>query len=261
MEITKVEIIKPEIPENWDYELEDKKFDELIYGWRRLTTDVVSDLWIFYNKLKVQGERRDLSENSDKLPAWLEWLESKGISDKTPLNHFKKLGWIEGKPIVSLFTGNNEWYTPGEYVELARKAMGKIDLDPASCDEAQKIIKAKKYYTIEDNGLEQEWEGNIWLNPPYSGKEIIEFIDKLIEELPNIEQAIILTNDNTDTSWFHKLVKVSSALCLLNGRVKFYNKNEKSAPTNGQTFFYIGPNIGKFNTEFRNIGIIMTKYD
>ena len=173
---------------------------------------------------------------------------------------------IEGKEkqtIVQLFTGNNEWYTPGEYIELARKTMGKIDLDPASSDVAQKTIKATKYFTIDDNGLNQEWKGNIWLNPPYSGKEIIEFVDKLIGEyeIKNVKQAVVLTNDNTDTSWFHKLVKISSAICLLNGRIKFYNDNEVSAPTNGQTFFYLGNNLGNFKREFKNIGIIMTKYD
>ena len=42
-----------------------------------------------------------------------------------------------------------------EYIELARKTMGSIDLDPASNSEAQRIVKAKKYYDIEINGLNQ----------------------------------------------------------------------------------------------------------
>ncbi len=163
--------------------------------------------------------------------------------------------------IVTMFTGNNEWYTPDEYIELARKTMGIIDLDPASSDVAQKTIKAKKYFTIEDNGLDQEWKGNIWLNPPYSGKEIVLFIDKIINEyqIGNIKQAIVLTNDNTDTSWFHKLAKISSVICFLRGRIKFYNADEKSAPTNGQVFFYIGNNPTKFKEYFSEVGLIMQK--
>jgi hypothetical protein len=37
-------------------------------------------------------------------------------------------------------TGNMEWNTPAEYIELARNALGGIDLDPASNDLAQKTI-------------------------------------------------------------------------------------------------------------------------
>src|SRR6266496_3292476 len=42
--------------------------------------------------------------------------------------------------------GSNEWYTPEYLVEAARETMGKIDLDPASCDYANRIIKAETIY-------------------------------------------------------------------------------------------------------------------
>ena len=63
-------------------------------------------------------------------------------------------------------SGNNEWYTPGYIIEAAKKVLGTIDLDPASSDIANSIIKANIYYTIENDGLTKEWFGNIWLNPP-----------------------------------------------------------------------------------------------
>ena len=69
---------------------------------------------------------------------------------------------------VEHYTGNQEWYTPSEYVEAARRVMGEIDLDPASSELAQETVRASSYYTKDDDGLVSEWSGRVWLNPPYS---------------------------------------------------------------------------------------------
>ena len=42
--------------------------------------------------------------------------------------------------------------------------MGGIDLDPASSAEAQKTIKAKKFFSAADDGLGKKWRGRVWLN-------------------------------------------------------------------------------------------------
>jgi hypothetical protein len=43
----------------------------------------------------------------------------------------------------ALGTGENEWYTPKQYIEAARKVLGEIDLDPATSEKAQETIGAK----------------------------------------------------------------------------------------------------------------------
>ena len=37
-------------------------------------------------------------------------------------------------------TGENEWYTPARYIDMAREVLGGIDLDPASSDKVQERV-------------------------------------------------------------------------------------------------------------------------
>jgi hypothetical protein len=79
-------------------------------------------------------------------------------------------------------TGDNEWWTPEDLVEMAREALGAIDLDPATTAEANKIVRAGRVFTKQDDGLKHEWHGRIWLNPPYSQPLIEEFVSKMVSE-------------------------------------------------------------------------------
>lgn len=156
------------------------------------------------------------------------------------------------RPHVSYNAGNSEWYTPADYIELALKVMGSIDLDPASSEIANEIVKAEKFYTAEDDGLSQEWSGNIWLNPPYSSELINKFVDKFINSLEKINQAIILVNNATETEWFNKLVRHSKAVCFPVGRVRFYGADGRiGAPLQGQALIYFGEQAKKFIEVFR----------
>jgi ParB family chromosome partitioning protein len=141
--------------------------------------------------------------------------------------------------------------------------MGSIDCDPASSDTAQRIVKAKTYYTLETNGLNQIWEGNIFLNQPYEHPAINHYVDKLLYELKDGQQAILLTNDQTDTNFFHKAANRADAVCFHKGRIKFYDQDgiTQTNPTNGQVFFYFGDNPQRFAKIFSKFGIIMRRYD
>ena len=157
------------------------------------------------------------------------------------------------------FSGENEWYTPKEYVELARKALGTIDLDPASSLQAQETVRAKAFYSLQDNGLAQEWKGRVWLNPPYAQPEIEHFIDKLVGEVSagRTSEAILLTHNYTDTAWFHTAAKAAQLICFTRGRIKFQRYDGAvGAPTQGQAFFYFGKRMATFTTVFGEVGFI-----
>lgn len=157
-------------------------------------------------------------------------------------------------------TGQNEWYTPKKYIKAVRKALGSIELDPASSDKAQEIIRAKRYFTAEDDGLEHAWKAKtVFLNPPYSQPQVWNFIDKLVVELTagNIGSAILLTHNYTDTAWFHRAEETASAICFTRGRIKFVDaEGNECAPTQGQAFFYFGDEPGKFSKWFLDFGFV-----
>ena len=162
---------------------------------------------------------------------------------------------VKNRPHVANNSGNNEWYTPADYIEAAREVMGSIDIDPASNDIAQETVKAAVYYTAETNGLDKEWRGNVWMNPPYASDLIGKFIDKLVAELPNIKQAIVLVNNATETEWFNKLIPRASAVCFPRSRVKFYMPDGKTgAPLQGQAIIYFGIHYDKFINVFTQKG-------
>ena len=162
---------------------------------------------------------------------------------------------IKDKPHVSNNSGENEWYTPAEYIVSARKVMGTINLDPASCELANKTVQADTFYSIEDDGLSQDWEGNVWLNPPYAANLVSKFADKLVEELDNIENAIVLVNNATETEWFKTLIHEASAVCFPYTRISFdCPDGKKGQPLQGQAILYFGENAKKFVDEFSKKG-------
>ncbi len=252
---------KPAIPTNWDFTKADKEFDGHIHDWRRLTTDVVAELWIFYNKLSSPGKRTDLSPNGDGLPSWKDWLKEKGIGENTPLRHFKALGWAETTTHVSHNSGNNEWYTPSKFVEAAKEVMGDIKTDPASSPIANKTIQAETFYTEEDDGLAQEWGDTVWINPPYSQPAISQFCDALVSKLESgeVKEACALVNNATETVFGQKLLSICCAVCFPSGRIKFLDKqgDAKGAPLQGQMILYFGKSRDKFMREFAEFGVCL----
>lgn len=68
---------------------------------------------------------------------------------------------------------SNSHYTPSAVVEAARELMGGIDLDPFSCAEANRVVKARAFCSLENgqDGFSCAWslEGQptrLFVNPP-----------------------------------------------------------------------------------------------
>lgn len=151
-----------------------------------------------------------------------------------------------------------EWYTPAPYVEAARRIMGGFDLDPASNDIANETIKATAYYTAETNGLDKEWRGRVWLNPPY-GPLMPKFITRLEEHYQEgkVTEAVAVVNANSlITLWFTPLWKY--IMCFPARRINFNTPDGAiNSSTHGTVFVYLGPQERRFYDEFKPFGYIM----
>lgn len=164
------------------------------------------------------------------------------------------------KPHVTHNGGNVEWYTPADYIEAARTVLGSIDLDPASSHQANEVVKAATYYNVETDGLAQGWQGKVWMNPPYTTSLITRFVAKLCSHFAagDVREAIVLVNNATETAWAQRLARYSSAICLLERRVKFWGpRGSVGSPLQGQMLFYLGANPDNFRAEFIKFGQVM----
>lgn len=185
------------------------------------------------------------------------------LRDATDADHLSRAALLKAitGAHVGHNSGENEWYTPAEYIAAALAVMGTIDLDPASTKEANKVVGAERILTERQNGLSQPWGGTVWMNPPYARPLIDQFCAKLAESYASndVTQACVLVNNATETGWFHALAEVATAMCFPRGRVKFWHPERDSAtPLQGQAVIYLGGEVESFRAEFLRFGFTVT---
>jgi phage N-6-adenine-methyltransferase len=123
-----------------------------------------------------------------------------------------------------LFTSNTDmWATPQDFFnQLDQEFNFEVDVC-ATRDNA----KCEKYFTEEINGLDQEWTGVCWMNPPY-GRVIGDWVKKAYESSLNGATVVCLVPARTDTKWWHEYC-MKGEIRLVKGRLKF-GDSKNSAP-------------------------------
>lgn len=138
-----------------------------------------------------------------------------------------------------------DWLTPPELV----KKLGYFDLDPC-CPLDAPFYHAKQNFTVDEDGLSQDWFGRVYLNPPYGkGMEL------WIEKLKFNGNGIALIFARTETKcFFDHIWNAADALLFVKGRIRFYHVSGIQGGTSGAPSVFVA--YGQTNAQaLKNSGI------
>lgn len=108
------------------------------------------------------------------------------------------------------------WETPQDFF---RALDSEYHFDTDVCATPQNA-KCRNYYTPEMNGLNQNWTGVCWCNPPY-GRKIGDWVRKASESAGAGATVVMLLPARTDTKWFHEYIYGRAEIRFVRGRLKF----------------------------------------
>lgn len=142
-------------------------------------------------------------------------------------------------------TGKEDWLTPPHVL----KALGSFDLDPCS-PIGRPWDTAIAHYTLMDNGLNKQWHGRVWLNPPYGNQT-----EQWMKRLADHGDGMALIFARTETATFHPWVwEHADAVMFLKGRLRFWTKEGREGGSAGAPSCLVA--YGDRNVEaLRNSGL------
>lgn len=128
------------------------------------------------------------------------------------------------------------WETPKWLFDLLDEEFN-FDLDVCATDDN---TLCEYYFTEEENGLEQEWWGVAWCNPPY-GSQAKFWVEKAYKEAEKGNcTVVLLIASRTDTRYFWDYVR--------HGEVRFLKRRLK-----------FGGNDGKYSAPFPSVVVVFRK--
>lgn len=116
---------------------------------------------------------------------------------------------------VHFSSATDLWSTPQDFFDKLNAAYG-FTLDACALPEN---AKCERYYTREQDGLKQPWNGVVWCNPPY-GRGIGAWLKKGYESAKAGATVVMLIPSRTDTRWWHDYA-MKGQIEFVKGRLKF----------------------------------------
>lgn len=110
----------------------------------------------------------------------------------------------------------DKWATPQDFFDEINREFG-FSLDVCALPEN---AKTTRYYTPEQDGLTQPWEGVVWCNPPY-GRQIGKWVERAALAAKSGAVVVMLLPARTDTKWFHEYIYGKAEIRFVRGRLRF----------------------------------------
>lgn len=116
---------------------------------------------------------------------------------------------------VHFSSATDLWATPQDFFDALNAEFGfQTDV----CANAANA-KCANYFTVEQDGLAQEWSGVCWMNPPY-GRAIKDWMRKAYESSQQGATVVCLVPARTDTAWWWEYA-TKGDVRFIRGRLKF----------------------------------------
>ena len=120
--------------------------------------------------------------------------------------------------LAHIDSDGDTWLTPPWILEK----LGVFDLDPCATEYCPDRI-APWYFTKADNGLAQEWQGRVFMNPPFSNTA------PWLEKHARHGSGVSLVPASVESQVWRRCVwPTAKAICLLHGRTRFCNPDGSS---------------------------------
>lgn len=144
------------------------------------------------------------------------------------------------KPYSDQKNWSNTYLTDPKLLEL----LGPFDTDP--CVHTEMPWKtADVMYDINDDGLIQEWEGRIFMNPPYRG--VLKWAKKFVEYDFGKSGIALLNGRSTETKATQLIMEYSDSIYFPKGRLTFFKADGTAYEQKWFPSLLIG--LTKFDTE------------
>lgn len=126
---------------------------------------------------------------------------------------------------LAFSTERDDWRTPQDFFD---KLDNEFHFTLDACA-SESNYKCENYYTVEDDGLSQDWSGQVvFCNPPYGRSETGKWVKKGYEEgMKHNTTVVMLVPARTDTKWFHDYIYNKAEIRFIKGRLKFRSAEGK----------------------------------